>query len=278
MLGLARGRVAGTGLTPSVRRSVWHSGSVRGRRYAARGAPARARDPRRGLDAARQRAVEPGRGAGRDVGLWNTCQRTRPRVSGRAARGRGERRQRAGRRGAVTAGGGRASAGCERTNTSSIKLGRHPLARLAARRGARGVWRVGSPHKASLEGATLEPRAWHAHRPKLFALSRVCVADSNKTHLLAEGDTRVLDVCAAVLRWGTPGGPVDGGGGRQPPLKVRSAADARASRALGLHSLSLLSGKPFKMRCSPAGTTCGAARNTAVRYSSAPPRAPEFCT
>ena len=49
-------------------------------------------------------------------------------------------------------------------------------------------------------------------RPLLRALSRVTVADCNKPHLLADGDTRVLDACAAVLTWGTPGGPVDGGG------------------------------------------------------------------
>ena len=53
-------------------------------------------------------------------------------------------------------------------------------------------------------------------RPALHALSRVCVADCNKPYLVAEGDTRVLDVCATVLAWGTPGYPVDGdrGGGR----------------------------------------------------------------
>ena len=42
-------------------------------------------------------------------------------------------------------------------------------------------------------------------RPKLYSLSRVCVADSNKTHLLVEDDTRVLDACAEVLSWGMPG-------------------------------------------------------------------------
>jgi len=30
-------------------------------------------------------------------------------------------------------------------------------------------------------------------------LSRVCVADSNKPLLIAEGDTRTLDTCATVL-------------------------------------------------------------------------------
>ena len=56
------------------------------------------------------------------------------------------------------------------------------------------------------------------HRPLLRALSRVCVADCNKPHLLADGDARVLDTCAAVLTWGTHGG--HGGGGRWPPLMV----------------------------------------------------------
>ena len=58
-------------------------------------------------------------------------------------------------------------------------------------------------------------------RPALHAVSRVCVSDSNKTHVLAEGDTRVLDACATVLSWGTPGMPADGGGGRWSPLMVR---------------------------------------------------------
>ena len=49
----------------------------------------------------------------------------------------------------------------------------------------------------------------------------MAVADSNKPLLVAEGDTRALDTCATVLAWGTPGGPVDGGGGRWPPLMVR---------------------------------------------------------
>ena len=39
--------------------------------------------------------------------------------------------------------------------------------------------------------------------------------------MLVEGDTRVLDACATVLSWGTPGNPVDGGGGRWSPLMVR---------------------------------------------------------
>ena len=49
----------------------------------------------------------------------------------------------------------------------------------------------------------------------------MCVADSNKAHVLPEGDARALDVCAAVLRWGTPGAPADGGGGAWSPLMAR---------------------------------------------------------
>ena len=52
-------------------------------------------------------------------------------------------------------------------------------------------------------------------------MSLVCVADSNKAHVLPEGDARALDVCAAVLRWGTPGAPADGGGGAWSPLMAR---------------------------------------------------------
>ena len=58
-------------------------------------------------------------------------------------------------------------------------------------------------------------------RPMLHALSCVCVSDANKSHVLPEGDTRVLDTCAAVLGWGTPGCPADGGGGRWSPIMVR---------------------------------------------------------
>ena len=47
------------------------------------------------------------------------------------------------------------------------------------------------------------------------------MSDANKPYVLPEGDTRTLDACAAVLSWGTPGCPADGGGGRQPPLMVR---------------------------------------------------------
>ena len=79
-----------------------------------------------------------------------------------------------------------------------------------------------------------EPLTPRARRPKLYALSRVCVADTNKQHLLPEGDTRVLDVCATVLRWGTPGGAVDGAGGRWPPLMVRRAAVVSARAAPGV--------------------------------------------
>ena len=61
-------------------------------------------------------------------------------------------------------------------------------------------------------------------RPLLHALSCVCVSDANKPHVLPEGDTRVLDACAVVLGWGTPGCPADGGGGRWSPLMVRGAA------------------------------------------------------
>ena len=39
--------------------------------------------------------------------------------------------------------------------------------------------------------------------------------------MLAKGGTQVLDACATVLSWGTPGNPVDGGGGRWSPLMVR---------------------------------------------------------
>ena len=65
----------------------------------------------------------------------------------------------------------------------------------------------------------------------------MCVADSNKSLLVAEGDTRVLDTCSMVLTWGTPGAPVDGGGGRWPPLMVRRG-QARCSEALFQLSLS----------------------------------------
>ena len=75
------------------------------------------------------------------------------------------------------------------------------------------------------------------HRPQLHALSRICVADSNKALLLKEGDTRVLDTCATVLSWGMPGAPVDGGGGRQSPLMVRHAQE-HCSEALFQLSLS----------------------------------------
>ena len=64
-------------------------------------------------------------------------------------------------------------------------------------------------------------RALHCGRPLLHALSRVCISDSNKPHVVPEGDTRVLDACAAVLGWGTPGCTVDGGGGRWSPIMVR---------------------------------------------------------
>ena len=74
-------------------------------------------------------------------------------------------------------------------------------------------------------------------RPQLYALSRVSVADSNKPLLVAEGDTRVLDTCATVLSWGTPGGPVDGGGGRWSPLMVRRGQE-HCSEALFQLSLS----------------------------------------
>ena len=47
------------------------------------------------------------------------------------------------------------------------------------------------------------------------------VSDSNKAHVLGESATRVLDACATVLGWGTPGSPVDGGGGRWSPIMVR---------------------------------------------------------
>ena len=60
----------------------------------------------------------------------------------------------------------------------------------------------------------------------LHALSCVCVSDANKPHVLPEGDTRVLDACAAVLGWGTPGCPADGGGGRWSPLMVRHSSAA----------------------------------------------------
>ena len=66
----------------------------------------------------------------------------------------------------------------------------------------------------------------------------VCVADSNKTHVLPEGDARALDVCAAVLRWGTPGAPADGGGGAWSPLMARlprpeHAPDKKGSKRAG---------------------------------------------
>ena len=68
------------------------------------------------------------------------------------------------------------------------------------------------------------------------------VADSNKALLVAEGDTRALDTCATVLAWGTPGGPVDGGGGRWPPLMVRRGQE-HCCEALFQLSLSAV-GKP----------------------------------
>ena len=74
-------------------------------------------------------------------------------------------------------------------------------------------------------------------RPQLYALSRVSVADSNKPLLVAEGDTRVLDTCTTVLSWGTPDGPVDGGGGRWSPLMVRRGQE-HGSEALFQLSLS----------------------------------------
>jgi hypothetical protein len=66
----------------------------------------------------------------------------------------------------------------------------------------------------------------------------VCVADSNKAHVLPEGDARALDVCAAVLRWGTPGAPADGGGGAWSPLMARRprpehARDKNVNRRAG---------------------------------------------
>ena len=77
-----------------------------------------------------------------------------------------------------------------------------------------------------------------ALRPSLHALSCVCVADRNKPYLVAKkGDSRVLDICATVLTWGTPGGPVDGGGGRWSPLMVRRGQE-RCSEALFQLSLS----------------------------------------
>jgi hypothetical protein len=60
--------------------------------------------------------------------------------------------------------------------------------------------------------------------------------------LVAEGDTRTLDTCATVLAWGTPGGPVDGGGGRWPPLMVRRGQE-HCCEALFQLSLSAV-GKP----------------------------------
>ena len=75
-------------------------------------------------------------------------------------------------------------------------------------------------HTALNHPSTLPPHL-PICRPKLYALSRVSVADSNKPLLVAEGDTRMLDTCATVLTWGTPDGPVDGGGGRWSPLMVR---------------------------------------------------------
>ena len=58
-------------------------------------------------------------------------------------------------------------------------------------------------------------------RPVLHALSCVCVSDANKSHVLPEGDARVLDAFTTVLSWGTPGSPADGGGGRWSPIMVR---------------------------------------------------------
>ena len=85
--------------------------------------------------------------------------------------------------------------------------------------------------------ALIPPPRWWLRRPLLYALSRVAVADSNKPLLVAEGDTRTLDTCTTVLSWGTPGGPVDGGGGRWAPLKVRQGQE-RCSEALFQLSLS----------------------------------------
>ena len=74
----------------------------------------------------------------------------------------------------------------------------------------------------------------------LHALSCVCVSDANKPHVLPEGDTRVLDACAAVLGWGTPGCPADGGGGRWSPLMVRCTALQLAWGAVGRGILALI--------------------------------------
>ena len=87
-----------------------------------------------------------------------------------------------------------------------------------------------------MQDAIFRPLKWLAatcrrsiRRPLLHALSCVCVSDANKLHMLAEGDTRVLDACATVLGWGTPGSPVDGGGGSWPPLMVCSSRHARCA-------------------------------------------------
>ena len=59
--------------------------------------------------------------------------------------------------------------------------------------------------------------------------------------MLAEGGARVLDACAAVLSWGMPGHPVDGGGGRWSPLKVRRIHEhcAAWARVIDFHPVSL---------------------------------------
>ena len=76
------------------------------------------------------------------------------------------------------------------------------------------IWSV-RPRMQLCGRQLLKPPAWPIlRRPLLHALSRVSVSDSNKPHVLAEGGTRVLDACATVLGWGTPGSPVDGGAGR----------------------------------------------------------------
>ena len=48
---------------------------------------------------------------------------------------------------------------------------------------------------------------------------------------------RMLDTCATVLSWGTPGSPVDGGGGRWPPLMVRSRSCHAAGPATLPHQV-----------------------------------------
>ena len=81
-----------------------------------------------------------------------------------------------------------------------------------------------------------ELAAPRTRRPKLYALSpRAPVWPTLTSSIFSPRATHACWTCAlrTVLCWGTPGGAVDGGGGRWSPLMVSCAAAACARSTLG---------------------------------------------